>query len=63
LDRPTAFGKTEREQLINYFDQTENLRMFVRNSEIDNLPNVEEAKAQLSDESASAATGGPPKAG
>jgi hypothetical protein len=50
LDRPRTFGHSEEEQLASYFDQVENLRMFVRNAEIDNLPTIEEAKAQVSDE-------------
>jgi Protein of unknown function (DUF4231) len=50
LDRPITFGKDEDEQIANYFDQAENLRMFVRNSEIDNLPSLDEVKKQLSDE-------------
>lgn len=52
LDRPETFGKTENEQLTVYFDEVENLRMFIRNAEIDNMPTVEEAQKQLSSETA-----------
>lgn len=51
LDRPRTFGETEERQLDAYFDAVENLRMFVRNAEIDNTPTVEEARKQLSRES------------
>lgn len=47
LDRPETFGSTEAEQLASYFDEVENLRMFIRNAEIDNTPSVEEAQRQL----------------
>lgn len=50
LDRPNTFGETEEEQLSKYFDAVENLRMFIRNAEIDNTPTVEEAQKQLSKE-------------
>ena len=50
LDRPETFGKTESEQLFVYFDEVENLRMFIRNAEIDNTPTIEEAQRQLSRE-------------
>ncbi len=50
LDRPETFGETEKEQLSKYFDDVENLRMFIRNAEIDNIPTVEEAQKQLSKE-------------
>lgn len=48
LDRPLTFGDTEEKQLSAYFDAVENLRMFIRNAEIDNTPSVEEAQRQLS---------------
>lgn len=48
LDRPSTFGDTEEKQLSAYFDAVENLRMFIRNAEIDNTPSVEEAQRQLS---------------
>ena len=50
LDRPTSFGVTEEEQINSYFDAVENLRKYVRNAEIDNLPSVEEVKEQLQTE-------------
>lgn len=50
LDRPNTFGETEEDQLSAYFDAVENLRMFIRNAEIDNTPTVEEAQRQLSKE-------------
>ena len=50
LDRPETFGKSESEQLSTYFDEVENLRMFIRNAEIDNTPTVEEAQKQLANE-------------
>jgi len=51
LDRPMTFGETENDQLSAYFDEVENLRMFIRNAEIDNMPTVEEAQKQLTKES------------
>jgi CRISPR/Cas system-associated protein Csm6 len=50
LDRPSAFGETEEEQLNNYFDAVENVRKYVRNAEVDNFPAVEQVKSQLSNE-------------
>lgn len=47
LDRPDTFGETEDKQLPTYFDAVENLRMFIRNAEIDNTPSIEEAQKQL----------------
>ena len=40
----------QKEQLIKYFDDVENLRSFIRNIEIDNTPSLEEAQKQLSHE-------------
>lgn len=51
LDRPETFGETENDQLSVYFDEVENLRMFIRNAEVDNMPTVEEAQKQLTKES------------
>lgn len=50
LDRPASFGATEDEQINTYFDAVENLRKYVRNAEIDNLPSVEQVKEQLQTE-------------
>lgn len=50
LDRPASFGATEDEQINAYFDAVENLRKYVRNAEIDNLPSVEQVKEQLQTE-------------
>jgi hypothetical protein len=50
LDRPLSFGSTEDEQVNAYFDAVENLRKYVRNAEIDNLPSVEQVKEQLQTE-------------
>ncbi|MCH9741141.1 MAG: hypothetical protein K0U38_09955 [Epsilonproteobacteria bacterium] len=50
LDRPETFGKDENSQLNNYFDSVENLRIFIRNTEIDNTPSLEEAQKQLKHE-------------
>jgi hypothetical protein len=52
LDRPATFGSTEDEQLSNYFDAVENVRKYVRNAEIDNLPTIEQVKTQLEKEKA-----------
>jgi hypothetical protein len=50
LDRPNTFGKTEEEQISSYYDNVENLRKFVRNSEIDNTPSIEQVKSQVQNE-------------
>jgi hypothetical protein len=50
LDRPTTFGAHEEEQLANYFDAVENVRKYIRNAEIDNLPTIEQVKTQLAGE-------------
>lgn len=50
LDRPETFGRTENKRLDRYFDAVENLRKFIRNAEIDNLPSLEETKTQLAHE-------------
>jgi len=47
LDRPDSFGRTEDEQIASYFDAVENLRKYVRNAEIDNMPSLEQVKEQL----------------
>jgi hypothetical protein len=44
LDRPLSFGKTEDEQLENYFTETEKIRKAVRIAETDNLPMIEDNK-------------------
>jgi hypothetical protein len=59
LDRATTFGANEQEQLQAYFDAVENLRKYVRNAEIDNLPTLEQVKEQLDREQAKR----PPKDG
>jgi hypothetical protein len=50
LDRPHTFGATEKLQLDRYFDQVENLRKHIRNVEIENLPSIDQATAQLANE-------------
>ena len=50
LDRPETFGENEEEQLMRYFDDVENLRSFIRNTEINNTPSLEETQKQLSHE-------------
>ncbi len=50
LDRPESFGASEDEQVAAYFDAVENLRKYVRNAEIDNLPSVEQVKEQFESE-------------
>ena len=50
LDRPEVFGTTENERLTKYFDDVENVRMFVRNAEVKNIPSIEESKKQLATE-------------
>lgn len=50
LDRPATFGATEDAQIETYFDEVENLRKYLRNAEIDNLPTLEQVKEQLGDE-------------
>jgi hypothetical protein len=50
MDRPKIFGESENEQLDAYFDKIENLRKYVRNIEIENLPSVEQATSQLARE-------------
>ncbi|AZQ38015.1 hypothetical protein EJ357_34965 [Streptomyces cyaneochromogenes] len=42
LDRPGAFGATQREQIDKYFEQVEAVRKIVRNAETDNFPSVED---------------------
>lgn len=46
LDRPKSFGANENEQIERYATEVEALRKFVRNSETDNAPVFESAKAQ-----------------
>lgn len=41
LDRPHLFGKTEEEQLDNYFSEVERIRSFVRHAETESIPDVE----------------------
>ena len=53
LDRPDSFGPTEDIQLATYFDAVENVRKYIRNAEIDNLPTIEQVKSQLDSEHAS----------
>ncbi len=44
LDRPQSFGKTEEEQIENYFIEVEKIRRIVRMSETDNFPILEDSK-------------------
>jgi hypothetical protein len=50
LDRPNTFGASEDEQLEKYFDAVENLRKYIRNAEVDNLPTIEDVKIQVDQE-------------
>lgn len=47
LDRPELFGNSEKEQTVNYFDEVERVRRFVRNAETDNLATPDEARKQI----------------
>lgn len=47
LDRPESFGNTQEEQIDRYFQEVEAIRKAVRNSETDNLPNIEEIKTTM----------------
>ncbi|MCW5203796.1 hypothetical protein VU12_12775 [Desulfobulbus sp. US4] len=47
LDTPEALGANEKEQIENYFNETEAIRRFVRNAETDNLATLDEAKKRL----------------
>ena len=47
LDRPELFGDSEKEQIVNYFDEVERIRRFVRNAETDNLATPDEAKKKI----------------
>jgi len=40
-------------QLATYFDAVENVRKYIRNAEIDNLPTMEQVRSQLESEQAS----------
>jgi hypothetical protein len=51
LDRPHLFGKTEEEQLDNYFSEVERIRIFVRHGETETIPDLEGLRS----------TGEPPK--
>jgi hypothetical protein len=46
LDRPTSFGTEEYVQIEKYFSEVETIRRFVRNSETDNMPTVDDVKIQ-----------------
>jgi hypothetical protein len=46
LDRPKTFGKTEKEQVDNYFVEVEKIRKNTRISETDNFPIVEDPKSK-----------------
>ena len=50
LDRPKTFGDDESQQIENYFNSVENVRKYIRNSETDNLPTIEQVKNQMADE-------------
>lgn len=45
LDRPHTLGKSEDEQIDNYFAEVERIRRLVRNAETESLPAVESVKA------------------
>jgi len=47
LDRPHSFGKTEAEQIENYFIEVEKIRRIVRISETDNFPILEDSKQKI----------------
>jgi len=53
MDRPESFGAMEDTQLATYFDAVENVRKYIRNAEIDNLPTMEQVRSQLESEQAS----------
>lgn len=44
LDCPSAFGKSEDEQLSSYFDRAAQIRKYVRNAETDNTPSMDHIK-------------------
>tara|TARA_R110002074_G_scaffold170431_1_gene332743 strand:- start:1297 stop:1911 length:615 start_codon:yes stop_codon:yes gene_type:complete len=44
MDRPTAFGVSESEQLDKYFSEVENIRKFVRSAETESIPDIEAVK-------------------
>lgn len=50
LDRPKTFGNSEDEQIGKYIEETAIIRRNIRNAEIDNLPNIEEIKSNISAE-------------
>ena len=47
LDRPETFGKTEEEQVRNYFEEVEVIRRFVRTAETDSLPMVDDVRDKI----------------
>lgn len=47
LDRPDTFGADENAQIAKYFEETEIIRKFVRNTETDSLPNLDDTKEQI----------------
>lgn len=47
LDRPHILGKSEDEQVDNYFAEVERIRKFIRNAETDSLPTVEDSKSGI----------------
>jgi len=46
LDRPRLFGNDEDEQIDNYFSEVERIRRLVRNTETENIPDVESIKTK-----------------
>jgi hypothetical protein len=58
LDRPWAFGESEKAQLEKYFEDVESLRRFIRNAETKNLATLDEARERISQ---NGTFGGPPK--
>ncbi|WP_162932147.1 hypothetical protein [Solimonas sp. K1W22B-7] len=47
LDRPNTFGKTEEEQISNYFEEVEVIRRFVRTAETDSLPMLDDVRDKI----------------
>ncbi len=47
LDRPRTLGSDESEQIDNYFEEVERIRRFIRNSETESLPGIEEIKSGI----------------
>ncbi|PYE30667.1 uncharacterized protein DUF4231 [Rhizobium sp. PP-WC-1G-195] len=52
LDRPETFGDTST-RVEAYFAEVEALRKFIRNTETDNTPSLDQTKSQIADNTAS----------